>query len=124
MPHLHPPRRGPADPRQGFTLLEVMVALAILGTAVAALLSLLAAGTGLQHRAEVRVLAAELADERLQALVLDGEAAVGQGAFPPPHAAFRWNARRARGPVDGTVLAEVVVVGTGDSVHLATVHRP
>lgn len=105
----------------GFTLLEVMVALVILGTSVAAVLGLLANGAATTQRTRTRVLATELAQERLEALLLDGDREGARGRFPAPYDAFRWTTRFSRGPVDGTSLAEVVVAGDGDSVHLATV---
>ena len=108
----------------GFTLLETMVALAILGTGIAAVLGLLATGTAATHRAHTRALLTELAEERLEMLVLDAASPAGaEGALEPPHQGLRWRTRVSRGPVAGTVLLEAMAMGEGDSVHLATM-RP
>jgi general secretion pathway protein I len=109
----------------GFTLLEVVVALAILGTAVAAVLGLLATGVSMTQRTGVRVLATELAESRMEELILapSGTARGDEGRFDTPYAAFRWRSRVAPAG-GGTVLLEVHVVGEGDSVHLATLRAP
>jgi type II secretion system protein I len=117
-------RRGPGGGirrtgRAGFTLLEVVVALAILGTAVAAVLGLLATGVSMTQRAGVRVLVTELAESRMAELLLVPVATGGDGRFEPPYETFRWRDRVAAG-AGGTLLLEVHVVGEGDSVHLAT----
>lgn len=114
-----------AHPRAGFTLLEVIIALAILGTGVVAALGILATGTSVTARASTRLLATELAEARMEEALLRPADARGNDAesFPPPHDDFRWNTRVSRGPVAGTLSVEVAVVGNGDSVHLATLRR-
>lgn len=119
-------RQRAADRRAGFTLLEAMVALAILGTSVAAVLALIAGGASLTERTRTRVLVTELVQARLEALLLEGGAAPradadAQGRYEAPYEAFRWHTRVSRGPVEGTALLEAIIVGAGDSVHLATV---
>jgi hypothetical protein len=103
----------------------VVVALAILGTAIAAVLGLLAIGVSTTHRSAVRVLATELAETRMEALMLApaGELRGGEGRFEAPYDAFRWRAGVAPAG-SGTLLLEVEVVGEGDSVHLATLRVP
>jgi type II secretion system protein I len=109
----------------GFSLLEVVVALAILGTAVAAVLGLLTTGVSMTQRTGVRVLATELAESRMEALLLApaGELRSGEGRFDAPYDRFRWRAGVAPA-AGGTLLLEVEVVGEGDSVHLATLRVP
>lgn len=116
---------SPAHSRAGFTLLEVIIALAILGTGVVAALGILATGTSVTARASTRLLAAELAEARMEEALLRPADARGseQGSFPPPHDDFRWSTRVAPGAVAGTMSVEVSVVGNGDSVHLATLRR-
>lgn len=123
------PLNRPAHSRAGFTLLEAVIALAILGTGVATVLGLLATGVSVTQRTSARVLAAELAEEHMEGLLLlpharllgsDGAA----GAFAPPYEDFRWRTRIGRGSAAGLVQVEVMVVGQGDSVHLATLARP
>lgn len=117
---------SPPASRAGFTLLEAIVALAILGTGVAVVLAMVADGASVTRRAEVRVLAVELAEGRLEEILLPGSslrAAGGtRGDFPGADG-FTWTADVSPGPAPGTLLVEVSVVGEGDSVHLATVAR-
>jgi type II secretion system protein I len=119
------PWHTPAQSRAGFTLLEVIVALAILGTGVVAALGILATGTSVTARASTRLLATELAESRMEETLLrpaDARARE-EGSFPPPYDDFRWRTRVGPGPVDGTMSVEVSVLGNGDSVHLATLRR-
>lgn len=117
---------SPPASRAGFTLLEAIVALAILGTGVAVVLALVADGASVTRRAEVRVLAVELAESRLEEILLPGAslrtADGGRGRFPAAEG-FTWATDVSPGPAPGTLLVEVSVVGEGDSVHLATLAR-
>lgn len=112
--------------RAGFTLLEAIVALAILGTGVAVVLALVADGASVTRRAEVRVLAVELAESRLEEILLPGVSARSadgeRGGFAGAEG-FTWAADVSPGPAPGTLLVEVSVMGEGDSVHLATLVR-
>lgn len=120
-----------ARARTGFTLLEVVIALAILGSGVATVLGLLATGVSVTQRTSARVLAAELAEERMEGLLVAPRDALVRGGstdgvFAPPFEDFRWRTRVGRTDlgVGGTALVEVMVMGQGDSVHLATLARP
>lgn len=106
----------------GFTLLETVVALAILGASLAVVLGLIGSGLGATQRAHTRTLLSELAHEQMEMLFLQREIAWGEdrGTFEPPFQQIRWHSRVAAGDVEGTVLLEVVVVGQRDSVHLAS----
>ena len=102
---------------QGFTLLEAVVALAIVSLAVTA--SLAAVGAELQAASKGRTAleATALAEERLAALVLaDGaelEAlpdSLAEGRFPKPFDAYRWSASARPVPNEIGVYELTVVV--------------
>lgn len=104
------------------------MALTILGTGVAAVLGLLATGASITGRAADRVLSMELAEQRLEDLLLlpaervpemDG----AEGVLPAPNEEFRWRTRVIDGPATGTLLLEVAVLGRGDSAGVSTLRR-
>jgi type II secretion system protein I len=89
------PRRG-----NGFTLIEVVVALAIMGTASIAALASFGAMLATAGRGAERLETAELAQERLARLALlspdelrHPPDSLARGAFPAPFEAYRWTAR-------------------------------
>lgn len=89
-------RRTPASPRDGLTLVEVAVSVAILGGVIAGILVARARAFAAQHTAEsmmtcVRLCAGKTAEFRA------GLAAVGEGDFDCPKG-YRWTIRAAALP--------------------------
>lgn len=102
---------------QGFTLLEAVVALAIVSLAVTA--SLAAVGAELQAASKGRMAleATALAEERLAALTLSETAelealldSLAEGRFSTPFEAYRWNASARRVPNEIGVYELTVIV--------------
>jgi general secretion pathway protein I len=95
-------RQGRARRAAGFTLLEVLVATAVLGTAVAALFSLLSGSLANVRRLEGPEQALSLARTQMNELLATGD----QGAALPPDQTiegrwndrFRWEAEATRVP--------------------------
>ena len=103
--------------RSGFTLIEVMVAVAIVGTAVVATLAAYGAELRALTRAGEVSTATALADDRLTTLALLGAHdlprlpdSLRDGRFPAPFAAYSWAAETRRLP--GHDLVEVTLVVT------------
>lgn len=126
-------RRGDGG-QGGFTLLEVLVALAILGTVVAGWLAAFGSELRTMARSSEVVTAASLARERLASIELLAAHrlpslpdSLEAGAFPEPLEMYRWaaSARAVRGR--SLVELDVTVSGPGASRRLTTlvpVSRP
>jgi prepilin-type N-terminal cleavage/methylation domain-containing protein len=123
------PRQSSAGARAGFTLLEALVALVILGTAVSAALG--AFGGGLRAAAAVHSHAngVRLAESRLSELELlrsdslayYAEAGGREGRFAAPMDRFGWRAQITRvSGTEGLLRAAVVVTWNGGDYRLAT----
>ena len=119
--------------RDGFVLLEAVVALAIIALVAISLLSATGAQLRTASKAKVQLVARALAEDRLNALRLlpydDLESlpdSLETGVFPPPFGDFAWTASIE--PMDGEYDlfgAEVVVEGRGESFPLRTlIHEP
>jgi general secretion pathway protein I len=117
MPARPDPTRAIEHETQGFSLIEVMVALAIFGLAAVALVRLtgisLASATTLADRQHAAIVA------RNQAL----EATLGADAPAPASGRERagrqdwaWQRQTAPGPLPGTTLVAVAVIGDGEQV--------
>ena len=111
-------------PDHGFTLLETMVALAILGLTVVALLQLISGASGTTARDRATTTGLALAEQRLEALLTIGadEALRADGeesAFAPPFERYRSRVRVARVP--GRDLVEVRVEVRWDGVDAGAV---
>lgn len=118
--------------RDGFTLVEALVALLIVGAALVPLLGALTAGLRAQGRVAAALEGVALAEARMAELALlpvDSLAAYHAprtGAFPPPLAGHRWSAV-VRGDTASPALVRgaVLVEWPGGSYSLETVfHRP
>ncbi len=104
-------------PRPGFTLLEAVIALAIVTVAAVAALSALAAELRTADRVQHALPAAALADDRLAAIALlppDALArlpdSIARGRFEPPFADYRWTASSRDAPgEDGLYDVRVTV---------------
>lgn len=77
----------------GFTLLEIMVALAIIGVAFVALLGLRNRDIVLHDRGRAMIQATALAQQRLADILVGGYPDVGtsEGRFEDEHARFTWH---------------------------------
>ena len=93
---------------RGFTLLEVLVALTILGLAIVALMQLSSQGLRLLHTADDYQQAALLADRVARAVDV-----VQEGAQTGQEGPFRWERRVVPVPVP-----EALTPGAGPPVHL------
>lgn len=127
-----PVRRASAGSEGGFTLLEVIVAIVVLGVAVAATNH--SVGLGLRAQGAVRghLEAVALAETRMNELILlprdslPGYRVPREGGFAPPHEEFRWQALvRPDSASPRLVRAAVRVEWPGGSYSLETaVYRP
>lgn len=113
--------------RRGFTLLEALVALVIVGTAVAAALSAFGATLRVGSRVGGHAHAVALADARLSELsTLSADsirhyAQPRQESFPAPFDAYRWTARlQSRTGSPALLRAQVVVSWPQGEYALAT----
>ena len=100
--------------RRGFTLLEVLVSLAILATTLLLAYQVVSGAIAAEDRSEKWTAASYLAE----ALVLDAvaqfpEVAETEGKFPPPQGAYSW--KRSVRPAAHQDAREVQVVVTWSS---------
>ncbi|HHK60871.1 MAG TPA: type II secretion system protein, partial [Desulfobacterales bacterium] len=95
--------------RAGFSLLEVLVALAVLAIALPILLRTVGRSLSLAAEARFLATAAPLAQERLRERSLPGRplAEGGEGRFAAPFAAYAWRIERERRPMEGLLPAGV-----------------
>jgi general secretion pathway protein I len=96
----------------GFTLLEVMIALAIVAVALVALLGLENRSIAVSTRQQMVTRATLLAQERLVEIEHASAAATigeDQGVFAPPFAGFRWQVRYLATPLPQILLVEMTV---------------
>jgi hypothetical protein len=123
----------PADlARAGFTVLEAMVALLILGVALTPLLSSVSAAAREEGRTRATHEAVALAEERMAGLALVPADSIlayrtpRTGWFPPPFGGYRWRALlRFDAATPALVRGAVLVEWRGGSYSLETVfHRP
>lgn len=117
--------------RSGFTVLEALIALVIIGFAVVATVEALGGGLRAQSQVSRNLEAVALAETRLNELSLVGRDSLAyyaggrDGVFAPPFESYRW--RAAMEPVSGSqtlVRADVTVSWRGGSYALQTLfHR-
>ena len=95
----HPPQRPPAADA-GFTLVEILVALVILGVALTALLSAEAAGVRLRSQSQELTLATFLAQARMTDVELAGFPDLGtrEGDFGDAYPGYRWQLNVTEAP--------------------------
>lgn len=119
--------------RAGATLLEAVVSIAILSVAMVSLMGILAQHVDGRRRAEGRVRAAYLAEQRLEIIrALDAEELrrmIGEesdGAFASPFDSFRWRATvRSADDARGLVEVDVLVEWEGGRFPISTLmYRP
>jgi len=97
--------------QQGFTLLEVMVALAIVATVLVALLGLQTRTIGMSDRQQKMTRATMLAQERMTEIELN--AATGnredEGIFDKPFENYRWQVRYEPTPLAAVSQVNITV---------------
>lgn len=109
--------RGSAAAR-GFTLLEIMVALAIISVALVALLALGNRSIATHARLQQLTQATLLAQQKLATAEVDArlgrlEQIRQEGVFPEPYAAYRWRLEFADTPLP-TIRTVTVTVAWGE----------
>lgn len=97
------PRRAAVRGRHGFTLLEILIALVILGVALTGLLQLEALGVRLRSQAQELTLATFLAQSRMTDVELDAlkqfpELGSRSGDFGEAYPGYRWEVVVAEAP--------------------------
>jgi len=99
----------------GFTLLEVMIALVIVATVLVSLLGLQARTIGISERQQRVTTATMLAQERMNQVELagSGQSRDGDGLFSEPFADYRWQVRYNSTPL-ASVQEVSVTVAWGD----------
>lgn len=119
--------------RNGFVLLEAVVAMAILGVASIVLLQVRAQQIRVAVQARELLTAQALAEDRISAirmldyeLLADPPDSLMEGAFPPPFEAFSWSASIALMEDEYDLFGvEVEVLGPAERFPLRTLmHRP
>lgn len=112
--------RAEISGRDGFALIEAIVALAIIGTFAVAVLATLGAQTRAADRAATLLTAQALAEDRQMALELldyaDLESlpdSVAAGVFPPPFEMYSWTARVEPVEDEDDLFATEIVVTDG-----------
>jgi len=107
--HLKSSQRG------GFTLLEIMIALAIVSIAMVSLLSLANRSIGVHDRLQRITAATLLAQRKMAETELSArhgtlQGAEEQGEFEDPYAAYRWQIAYADTPLPSVQMVTVKVL--------------
>lgn len=104
-----------APGRQGFTLLEIMVALAILGTAMIALLGLANRSIAVHARLQHLTQATLLAQQKMSVSELEArksgvsQLADSSGEFPEPFTDYHWRIKIGGTPLPSVQMVTVTV---------------
>lgn len=124
-------RVAPPQGRAGFSLLEAVVALAIVGMVVGGVTATVAAGLRAGDAAREAATAAALADDLLARAALLPTAALEEietrgGRLTPPHRAYRWSAesRRVAGEEELVELTVTIAGPRGQTRVTTRLHRP
>ena len=115
--------RTKARHQRGMTLIEVLVAMVVLGTSAAALLTLLSIHTGNIRSLENRSLARIAAENAMVAVIsadTDGERDENGGIVDVGGQTFEWSATRTAAPYAGLDIVTVSVAETVDGQVLAS----
>ncbi|MEJ2182154.1 MAG: type II secretion system protein [Nitrospirota bacterium] len=102
---------------RGFTLLEVMIALAIVGGLLVTLLYTLGYHLDVAARQEAATVATMLAKNKLTDFKEDPTEE--SGSFPEPFEDFRFRVQRLASPYPGVLRVKVTVTGRGEEVSLS-----
>ena len=101
--------------RNGFTLLEIMIALAIVSIAMVSLLSLANRSIGVHDRLQRMTAATLLAQQKMAETEVNArhgtlKSEELQGAFSGPYAAYRWQIAYAETPLASVQMVTVKVL--------------
>lgn len=100
--------------KQGFTLIEVMIALAIVATALTVLLGLANRSIAVHERLQRTTRATLLAQTRLAEIELAASKSVTKqdetGVFPPPDELFRWRSAWLETPLPSVRRIDLTVL--------------
>jgi general secretion pathway protein I len=102
--------------KRGFTLLEIMIALAIIGGLLITLLYSLNYHLGIAERHETLTIATMLAKSKL--LDLQKSPAAAKGDFPAPYSAYHYTTEVKPSPYPGISEILVTVVNGKENVRL------
>jgi len=105
--------RATINSTEGFTLLEVMIALAVMATALVALMGLSTGAVTTHERLQRITQATLLAQQKMsEASALAGQRQNEKGAFEDPFEAYRWRIRYSDPPVPvaGVQMVQVSVL--------------
>lgn len=107
---------------RGFTLLEVMVALAIMASVILTLISAFNSHLSRVSRNREDTVAMLLARSKLEALELQKELKADEGTFAPEHADLHWKLEIEPTYVPIVRRLTMTVKWNGEKGHLALVH--
>jgi general secretion pathway protein I len=101
--------------RSGFTLLEIMIALAIVSIAMVSLLALANRSIGVHDRLQRITTATLLAQQKMAETEVNArsgtlQGAENQGEFSGPYAAYRWQIAYADTPLPAVRMVTVTVL--------------
>lgn len=125
--------RSCTDNRNGFALLEAVIALAVIGLVVIALMAATAGQDRTAGKVTLLLTARSLADERLATLrMLDNRAlldlpdSLAGGSFDPPFGAYSWTMRVVQVGSERDLFSAVVTVQTADESYVLNtlLHEP
>lgn len=112
---MHQAQRPTHSPRNGFTLLEIMIALAIVSIAMVSLLALANRSIGVHDRLQRMTTATLLAQQKMAETELSAAQGTGvdnelQGVFSDPHADYRWQIAYEDTPLPSIKMVTVTVL--------------
>lgn len=112
--------RGAGLGSEGFTLLEVMISLALLAGVVFTVLASLSFHMGVVQRSTDTVVATMLGRRMAEEAALGGAPAAGTGSFDPPYERFSWGLARTGTEVPG-IERVGITVGPGGKDYVSFV---
>lgn len=112
---MHPDHCPTISQRSGFTLLEIMIALAIVSIAMVSLLALANRSIGVHDRLQRMTTATLLAQQKMAETELNARngttlEAELEGVFSDPHADFRWQISYADSPLPSVMMVTITVL--------------
>jgi general secretion pathway protein I len=107
--------RPKTSPHKGFTLLEIMIALAIVSIAMVSLLALANRSIGVHDRLQRITTATLLAQQKMAETEVNArngslQDTASEGVFTGPYAAYRWQIAYADTPLPSVQMVTVTVL--------------